>query len=141
MRHADAQYVLDTSHVLGVIPRDDLLGLVKHAVVMLNPSKFEGGNTSIEEAKALGVRVIASDIAVHREQVSPNALYFDSDRPDQLASAMANVWAERDQSSAIVITPFVATGEAFARAYEEIVLELLAERARPRTAGLVASED
>jgi len=128
MRHAQAQDVLEIFRVLGVIPREDLLGLMKHAVAVLNPSRFEGWNTSIEEAKTLGVRVIASDIAVHREQAAPGALYVDPDRPDELAAAMAKLWAERDRPAAAAGAPFATRRNAFARAYEDIVLELLASR-------------
>src|SRR5260221_13928640 len=77
MRYADAGNVLDCFRVLGVVPRHDLIALMKHAVAILNPSRFEGWNTSIEEAKTLGVRVIASDIPVHREQARPGAIYVD----------------------------------------------------------------
>ncbi len=49
--------------------RDDLIRCCK---AILQPSLFEGWNTAIEDAKAVGRPVIASDIAVHREQ-APNA--------------------------------------------------------------------
>ena len=56
--------------VLGVIDRQDMLVLLAHSVLVLNPSRFEGWSTSVEEAKALGKPVWVSDIAVHREQTA-----------------------------------------------------------------------
>jgi glycosyltransferase involved in cell wall biosynthesis len=56
--------------VLGVVPRQDMLVLLAHCAVVLNPSCFEGWSTSVEEAKALGKPLLVSDIPVHREQVA-----------------------------------------------------------------------
>ena len=55
--------------MLGVIPRQDMMVLMAHAAAVLNPSRFEGWSTTVEEAKALGKTLLVSDIAVHREQV------------------------------------------------------------------------
>ncbi len=54
---------------LGFIPRGDQLALMKNAVAVIQPSLCEGWSTVIEDAKALGVPVLASDLAVHREQL------------------------------------------------------------------------
>ena len=125
MRHAAAQGVLDRFRVLGIVPRPDLVGLMKHAAAMVNPSRFEGWSTSVEEAKALGVRVIASDIAVHREQAAPGALYVHPDKPEELARALAAVAASPapapDRAAAASL---MQRRNGFARAYEEVVLEL-----------------
>jgi len=68
------------------------------------PSRFEGWR---------------SDIAVHREQAPPGALYVDPDRPDELAAAMAKLWVERDRPPPAPAEPFEARRNAFARAYEK----------------------
>lgn len=124
MRYAEANGVLDDFRVLGVIPRGDLLGLMRNAVAVLNPSRFEGWNTSIEEAKTLGVRVIASDIPVHREQAPPGALYVHPDKPEDLAVAMSKLWVDRDRLPPVGVADFPERRRAFARAYEAIVKEL-----------------
>lgn len=56
--------------ILGVIPRQDMMVLLAHSLAVLNPSRFEGWSTTVEEAKALGKPLRVSDIAVHREQVA-----------------------------------------------------------------------
>lgn len=62
--------VSDAYRILGVIDRQDMLVLMAHSVAVLNPSRFEGWSTSVEEAKALGKPVWLSDIGVHREQTA-----------------------------------------------------------------------
>lgn len=73
-----------------------LLGQVEYSLVqamligsnaMLNPSRFEGWSTTIEEAKAVGTPLLLSDLAVHREQ-APNAQFFSLDDPKALADAI-----------------------------------------------------
>lgn len=124
MAYAAANGLLNDFRALGVVPRGDLQGLMRDAVAILNPSRFEGWNTSIEEAKTLGVRVIASDIPVHREQAAPDSLYVHPDRPEELAAAMSKFWVDRDREPSASAADFAARQRAFARAYEAIVLEL-----------------
>lgn len=92
MARADALGVKARLRVLGVVPYDDVLGLLLPAVAMINPSRFEGWSTTVEEAKAHGKRALLSDIAVHREQAPARASYFDPDSPAALADLMAACW-------------------------------------------------
>jgi glycosyltransferase involved in cell wall biosynthesis len=73
-----------------------LLDGVDHATVrammiganaLLNPSRFEGWSTTVEEAKAVGTPMVLSDLAVHREQ-APGAAFFGTDDPQALADAI-----------------------------------------------------
>ncbi|MEA3043374.1 MAG: hypothetical protein QOH47_1212 [Sphingomonadales bacterium] len=64
---------------LGSVPYGQLEALMRGAVALINPSRFEGWSTSVEEAKAIGLPMILSDIAVHREQAGGEALFFDPD--------------------------------------------------------------
>ena len=78
--------------VLGKVPRSDLLALLQTATAVVQPSRFEGWNTTLQDAKAVGCPVIVSDLAVHREQC-PNALgYFPVDEPAILADLIATHW-------------------------------------------------
>lgn len=78
--------------VLGKIPRAEIEALLQSASALIQPSRFEGWNTSVEDAKALGCPVIASDIAVHREQC-PDALgFFGCDDAASLAELIARAW-------------------------------------------------
>lgn len=62
---------------LGFIDRNEQLALMQHAIAVIQPSLFEGWSTVIEDAKAIGQIVVASSLAVNREQCGDAALYFD----------------------------------------------------------------
>ncbi len=78
--------------MLGLLPRLEFYALLRQAVAVLNPSLFEGWSTPVEEAKALGVPLLISDIPVHREQAPDHARFFDPRSADDLAAALAEVW-------------------------------------------------
>jgi glycosyltransferase involved in cell wall biosynthesis len=79
----------DRVRFLGFLPRLDQLGLMRGAVAVVQPSLCEGWSTVIEDAKALGRPVIASDLAVHREQLGEGAELFDPCDPAALARLLA----------------------------------------------------
>jgi glycosyltransferase involved in cell wall biosynthesis len=80
--------VLDSFRVLGQIPFDHLACLMRHAVAFINPSRFEGWSTSVEEAKSMGKQIVLSDIPVHREQAPARGFFFPAENPDALADAL-----------------------------------------------------
>jgi glycosyltransferase involved in cell wall biosynthesis len=113
---------------LGLIPYADLMGLMWHAVAVINPSKFEGWSTTVEEAKSLGKRVILSDIAVHREQAPAGGTYFPPDDAAALAARMQEVHAASGDAAYAALAAQARTRLpqrrlAFAKQFEEIVLE------------------
>ena len=57
------------------LPYAELLVLMQGARALINPSRFEGWSTSVEEARTLGVPMLLSSIAVHREQAGDVADY------------------------------------------------------------------
>lgn len=128
MARADALGVLDAFRTLGVIPYDDLVGLMVNSVALINPSRAEGWSTSVEEAKSLGKRIILSDLPVHREQAPPDAVYVNPDDAPSLADAMLRVWTTFDpiedgERSARARRDLPGRVRAFAELYQEIVLE------------------
>ncbi len=79
---------ISNARFLGFISRQDQLSLMKHSIAVVQPSLFEGWGTVIEDAKALEVPVIASDIPIHREQLRGDGYYFKPDEPKALAKLM-----------------------------------------------------
>lgn len=75
-------------HFLGFLPRADQLGLMAGAIAVIQPSLCEGWSTVIEDAKATGRHVLASDIAVHREQLDRNVEFFAPDDAPELLRLM-----------------------------------------------------
>jgi glycosyltransferase involved in cell wall biosynthesis/SAM-dependent methyltransferase len=130
MADADVLAVHDSFRVLGVVPQADLVGLMTHAIALINPSRAEGWSTSVEEAKSLGKRIILSDIPVHREQAPRDGVYVDPDDPAGLAEAMRQALttydavAERERSSR-ARRELPDRIRAFAESYQEIVLDVL----------------
>lgn len=78
--------------VLGLIDRRDQLILMKNSRFLIQPSLYEGWNSSIEEAKCLGTNVIASDIGVHREQLANNgsSIFFSKESSTELFNVLKN---------------------------------------------------
>lgn len=79
--------------MLGVIPYPDLLALVAGSRALFNPSLFEGWSTTVEEAKALGARMVLSNLPVHREQADGNAIFFDPRSVEAMAEALTQAMA------------------------------------------------
>ncbi|MGY4596876.1 glycosyltransferase involved in cell wall biosynthesis [Bradyrhizobium sp. GM22.5] len=71
---------------LGMIPLADVYALLRACGALINPSRFEGWSTTVEEAKSFGVPMILSDIDVHREQAEQRARYFGTDDAAALAA-------------------------------------------------------
>ncbi len=74
--------------ILGKVPHEDVLQLMRQSVAVLQPSLFEGWSTLVEEVKSIGKRLIISDIPVHREQQPPAAVFFDPRNAEALASCL-----------------------------------------------------
>jgi glycosyltransferase involved in cell wall biosynthesis len=79
--------------LLGFINRTDQLSLIRNAIAVIQPSLFEGWSTVIEDAKAIGARIITSEIPVHKEQLQqyPIKEFFSPNNEIELAESMANL--------------------------------------------------
>jgi glycosyltransferase involved in cell wall biosynthesis len=77
-------------HILGTIPRLDQISLMRASAAVVQPSRFEGWSTVIEDARALGKPVIASDFPVHLEQNVPGSSFFRMGDSDDCAAAIAS---------------------------------------------------
>lgn len=80
---------------LGFMPREDQVVAMRGAQAIIQPSRFEGWSTVIEDAKALNQYIIASSLDVHKEQLIRNADFFDPSDFKGLADLLARHWQER----------------------------------------------
>lgn len=115
----------DAFRVLGLLPYADLVGLMSGARALINPSLFEGWSTPVEEARANGLPLLLSSIAVHREQAGDVALFFDPASASGLADQIERMSCV-DESSYLTMTQKLrhsATGRCqdFATAFAEAV--------------------
>ena len=116
---------------LGLIEFAHVGALMRGAVAMINPSRFEGWSTTVEEAKSLGKHILLSDIPVHREQAPERSAYFAPDDAETLAAQMKEALEgyspqteKRAEKTAAAALP--GRMEDFAKTYEGIVLKVLA---------------
>ncbi|MEP7358750.1 MAG: glycosyltransferase [Anaerolineales bacterium] len=116
--------------LLGIVPRLDVLGLMRQAVGVLNASLFEGFGLSLSESKFLGKQALVSDLAAHREQAAPDTLYFDPLQADDLADKLAQMWRSNSAgpdlprevaARAALSLQFASVGRTFAAILAEAV--------------------
>lgn len=87
--------------ILGLIPREDQLILMANSNVVIQPSLFEGWNTSVEESKLLNKPLILSDINTHIEQLNDNCVIFDKFNYKQLAQIIINEYEKGNKKVSI----------------------------------------
>ena len=125
----EAHGLHDRFRMLGIVPRGEMLALMRQARCVLNPSLFEGWSSTVEEAKHLGKRSILSALPVHREQAPAAALYFDPLDPGALAAAMRTVAEDEPEGAeaaraAAAQAAAPAAQAAFAAGYWRIAHEV-----------------
>lgn len=92
--------VAEQFRLLGLIPYEHVAPLMTGSVAVLNPSLFEGWSTTVEEARALKIPLVLSDLPVHKEQALGWARFFDRTSAQSLADALLEVWQGQDPTSA-----------------------------------------
>ena len=85
--------------ILGLIPKEEQIRLIRGAVAMLQPTLFEGGpgGGAVFDAASLGVPCIVSNIAVNLELNEPCVTFFQARDPASLAEKMINALDQESQ--------------------------------------------
>ena len=91
-KYIDDNNLNDNYIHLGVVPYKDVMSLMFHSVSLINPSKFEGWSSSVEQAKSMGKKIILSNINVHKEQNPRRGIYFEPNNFKKLSLIMIKVW-------------------------------------------------
>lgn len=120
----------DDFRILGLLPYEEVLSLLRYSVAVINPSRFEGWSTTVEEAKSWGKEVLLSDIPIHREQMPERAKYFDQNSPAELAAHMLDSlthFSDEYEEQCFYDTQrsFDGRRQAFAEQYAEILRAVL----------------
>jgi glycosyltransferase involved in cell wall biosynthesis len=98
-----------------------------HAVVQ--PSRFEGWSSTVEDSRAFGKPIVISDIDVHLEQAPERGVFFPVGDVEALATTLAEVWEQNGPTD---------EREVFARhrelvaGYARTALSIFAEAAEAR---------
>jgi len=80
----------------GLVPREDMLALMSACIAVINPSKFEGWSTTVEEAKYMGKRLVLSNLLVHIEQDPSDSIFIDVSDVESLSTALKKILVEYD---------------------------------------------
>lgn len=122
----------DNILLLGLIPYNEVLVLIRMCVCLINPSLFEGWSSTVEEAKSTGKQIILSNIPIHKEQNPKDGIYFDPLNEYELAGIMETLMLENNKNdqtnftiSESVKADLIARTTNFAKNYFEIVNELV----------------
>ncbi|HVR63324.1 MAG TPA: glycosyltransferase, partial [Polyangia bacterium] len=83
--------IADRVRVLGFIPREEQMALMRASQAVLQPSLNEGWSTVVEEARALGKLIVLSDVEAHQEQAPPRGRYFYAGNAVELAWVLGRV--------------------------------------------------
>jgi glycosyltransferase involved in cell wall biosynthesis len=87
--------------MLGNISHSDVMELMRYSIATINPSLFEGWSTSVEESKAMGKKIILSEIDTHLEQQKnyqhkKNFYFFKPKDYKKLANHLNNTFKKFD---------------------------------------------
>lgn len=120
---------LSSIFLLGIIDHDDVIVLMKRSLAVINPSKFEGWSTTVEECKTLEKLIILSDINVHKEQNPKHVIYFNADDYKHLSEIMLKLWEAKTEATPHVDTEYLTKRNEdnikdFAKTYQQIIINL-----------------
>ncbi|MBT8534605.1 glycosyltransferase family 4 protein [Polynucleobacter paneuropaeus] len=117
----------DSLRLLGMIPSPHIMALMTKCAALINPSKFEGWSTTVEEAKVIGAPMILSGLRVHKEQCN-DAIFFDPDVPDQLANILEGFNPSAHGSDDIGRSHFAAVAEINFNKFSEEFTSLIEQQ-------------
>jgi glycosyltransferase involved in cell wall biosynthesis len=88
---------LDLIHniiILGYIPKNDQLQILKNSIAIIQPTLFEGGpgGFAVYESVAFGIPSIVSDIPVNMELDDETVTFFKTGSPEDLAEKMKLIY-------------------------------------------------
>lgn len=125
--------VHDLVFVLGKVAFPALVDLMRGAALVIQPSRFEGWSTTVEDARALGRPLFCSDLPVHHEQAPDALAFFGCDDTAALSQALVERWKDLtpglDEEAEQVALDREA---AFAERYGDRLVELVEVLVRSR---------
>jgi glycosyltransferase involved in cell wall biosynthesis len=129
MRQVETRGLAANFRHVGMIPLAHVYAFLRTSVALINPSKFEGWSTTVEEAKSFGVPMILSDIDIHFEQTNGEARYFGVDDAGALANHLADFWLE---SRTEIVRNLLPNVEERVKAFAEGFVQLVRNACEPR---------
>lgn len=119
---------LSNFKILGNLSRKQQLSLIMNALYLINPSKSEGWNSAIEEAKSLNTRVLASNLKIHKEQLGSKGTYFDVNDYKKLSNILKKVLLDKKKGKKITYNKLYKINQKnfkkFSLTYNKIISKL-----------------
>ena len=82
---------------IGIIKDKEVLSLIYYSLALINPSKFEGWNTSVMQARAMSKTILLSNIGSHIEQKYPKTIYFKNNDIKSLSSKILQIIRKKNK--------------------------------------------
>ena len=99
-----------------------------NALYLINPSKSEGWNSAIEEAKSLNTRVLASNLKIHKEQLGSKGTYFDVNDYKKLSNILKKVLFDQKKGKKVTYNKLYKINQKnfkkFSLTYNKIISKL-----------------
>ena len=86
--YVEEQGLKDNYKYIGIVSEKELWSLMYYSLAIINPSEFEGWNTSVMQAKALSKYNIVSNIKAHIEQKNSKSILFVNNNFISLSDAI-----------------------------------------------------
>jgi glycosyltransferase involved in cell wall biosynthesis len=85
------KFVKNNVKLLGFVERDIQLDLISRAIALIQPSRFEGWSTVIEDGMSMNLKVFASNLRVNIEQLGKYGVFFNVDDYVELSKLMLQI--------------------------------------------------
>ena len=113
------------AHILGFVPRADLVALYRSALALVFPSYFGPDNLPPLEAFSLGCPVIASRVHGAEEQLGKGALLFNPSNPADIATQILALRSDQGLRRQLLDNGARIASERTPQAYVARILDLL----------------
>jgi glycosyltransferase involved in cell wall biosynthesis len=118
--YVQEHHLEDVIRFLGFLDRAEQLQIMKYARAVIQPSRFEGWSTVIEDAMAMNQPVIASDLGVNKEQLGVYGWYFDAVDQDTLVKQIQFLANNLKPINYNYETKIVDYAETFIKIFDEM---------------------
>lgn len=123
-KYADDPLIKNRIIILGFLPREDQLIIIKNAKAVIQPSLFEGWGTVVEDSKVLDKTIFLSDISVHREQKSDKCILFNPNDYMELADIILNdIPRSLEENIEIGIQDMKIRANHYSVGFEQLLME------------------
>jgi len=117
--------LLQDVHILDFIPQEELGSLYREAIALVYPSFFGPDNLPPLEAFSVGCPVAAAAVPGADEQMVDAALLFDPANPEEIASAIANIYSDTNLRRQLIRRGYDLVSSRSPEEYLERIAQML----------------